>query len=168
MLHRQSQIVNRKCESLPLKMPTQAQNLSREMILPAYKAAILPGPPIPPLTRIENPVSRIPVSCVFDTCREPYTNSPFSCKTNPIFEKPKINATPLSQTTYENTCPFGRQKTNPKRTQTNPIQSQSNSKRSPDPYGSASRNPKAGDQTNAIPHWTRKNGWEESSFLLKY
>ena len=26
-------------------MATEAQNLSREMILPAYKAAILPGPP---------------------------------------------------------------------------------------------------------------------------
>ncbi|MHC4346013.1 MAG: hypothetical protein ACYSUP_15170 [Planctomycetota bacterium] len=29
-------------------MSTQAQNLSREMILSAYKAAISPGPPIPP------------------------------------------------------------------------------------------------------------------------
>jgi len=26
-------------------MATEAQNLSREMILPAYKAAISPGPP---------------------------------------------------------------------------------------------------------------------------
>jgi hypothetical protein len=33
-------------------MATQAQNLSREMILPAYKAAISPEPPIPPRSPI--------------------------------------------------------------------------------------------------------------------
>jgi hypothetical protein len=37
-------------------MPTQAQNLSREMNLPAYKAAISPGPP-PPNTTPANPAT---------------------------------------------------------------------------------------------------------------
>ena len=33
-------------------MATEAQNLSREMILPSYKAAISPGPP-PSLTQCD-------------------------------------------------------------------------------------------------------------------
>jgi len=48
-------------------MPSEPQNLSREMILPAYKAAISPGPPILPLTRIENRPSRhLPSSSIKD------------------------------------------------------------------------------------------------------
>jgi hypothetical protein len=43
-------------------MPTQAQDLSREMILPAYKAAISLGPPTPhqsPLTIYRLPFNLI-------------------------------------------------------------------------------------------------------------
>jgi hypothetical protein len=56
-LNSKSEIVNSKSQSL--LMPTQPQNLSRETILPAYKAAISPGPPILPLTLARRPFGGI-------------------------------------------------------------------------------------------------------------
>ena len=73
---------------------------------------------------IKNPCAPRLASCLFDFCRISSTNSPFSCKTNPICKNPKTNSTPFSQTTYENISPFDRPKANPKRTQTNPKQTQ--------------------------------------------
>ena len=76
-----------------LPMPTEAQNLSRQMILRAYKALILPAYKaalhLPALSIAE-------VSRTLYLCREPSTLVArtlqidyFLCKTNPISEKSK-------------------------------------------------------------------------------
>jgi len=53
-------------------MASETQILSREMILPAYKAADI----------------YVPIRHLY-IYREPSTNQLFLCKTNPIIEKPK-------------------------------------------------------------------------------
>jgi hypothetical protein len=65
--------------------------------------------------------------CIFRyKCRISSTNRPLFVQTNPISEKPKITATPFSQTTYDNMPTFALPKANPKRTQTNPNEPKAN------------------------------------------
>ncbi|MHC4156014.1 MAG: hypothetical protein ACYST6_13975 [Planctomycetota bacterium] len=115
-------------------MSTQAQNLSREMILSAYKAAISPGPPIPPestvnwqlttvnsllsSTLVENPLQIRPF-------RAKQKTNPKQTQTNPKqtqFPKDSKNNTTLLYTKgYDNETVFSVQQNEPKRTQSNPI-----------------------------------------------
>jgi hypothetical protein len=104
-------------------MPTQAQNSSREIILPAYKAAISPGPPIPPLTRIEHQESLPLASSLFDFCRESCTNRRFFVQTNPICADPEYTLTSVPTKGCGNNAEFPPSKANPnepKRTQSKP------------------------------------------------
>jgi hypothetical protein len=92
-------------------MATPAQNLSREMILLAYKAAISPG--------------SLPSSLYF--CRESSTNRPFFVQTNPISKKPENTLTSFMKKGYERNVRFSPTKTNPNE----PKQSQSDPHFSP-------------------------------------
>jgi hypothetical protein len=105
----------------------------------------------------------------FGFARKSSTNSPFSCKTNPICTNPEYALTSFSARAYRKNAKFSPTKAKPnkpKQSQSDPIfrplwhpkakanpskpkQTQSNSKRSGDPYGSTARNPQSGDQTNA-------------------
>jgi len=101
-----------------LTMPTQPQNLSREMILPAYKALILPAYK-----------AALHLSRTLYICRESSTTvektlqiDPFLCKTNPISTEAKTNLTLYLKNVYENFIPPRTRENEPK---TNPIQTQS-------------------------------------------
>jgi hypothetical protein len=86
-------------------MPSQAQNSSREMILPAYKAAISPGPPTPhqsPLT-----IYRLPFNQ--------------NMQNKPNFPKAKINATSLYTKGYENELAFSFRENKPNLSRRSPL-----------------------------------------------
>jgi hypothetical protein len=110
-------------------MATQAQNLSREMILPAYKAAISPGPPIPPGSPMPHLFVLSPSGLILShtkqilmlTRKSTYKIGAVSCKTNPISQIPQIDLSPVSAMGYEKTGPSAALKAKPKQTQTKPI-----------------------------------------------
>ncbi|HUW20640.1 MAG TPA: hypothetical protein VMW16_15185 [Sedimentisphaerales bacterium] len=82
-------------------MSTQAQNLSREMVLPAYKAAISPGP-LPSLLYI---------------CREASTNSPFYAKQTQSCPPPADSKPFIPKRLMKIHEPFRPAKNKPKQTQ---------------------------------------------------
>jgi hypothetical protein len=111
-------------------MATQGQNSSREMTLPAYKAAISPGPPLSrPTTsnsarlrsvdQLAHLAEPVPIRQyeIRDTRCQIRTNL---CKTNPISKNPKISATFFQTKGYDNETPFGPTQNEPKRTQNEP------------------------------------------------
>ena len=95
-------------------MATEAQNLSREMILPAYKAALH----LPALSIAE-------VSRILYNCRGSSTNRLLFMQNKPNFLRGQINATLFAAKDYENKWQRrvrkNKPKTNPIQTQTNPI-----------------------------------------------
>jgi len=107
---------------------TQPQNSSREIILPAYKAPISPGPPLSHTTpansanRLNPQESDCPES--ENVRRITYEFISKLCKTNPISKTPKISANPVSTKDYANEGHFRTDENEPKRTQTNPKRTQ--------------------------------------------
>jgi len=97
-----------------LAMPAEAQNLSRQMILRAYKALILPAYK-----------AALLMSRILYNCRGSFTNRLLFMQNKPNSQKDKINATLFATRDYENKpprpTPKNKPKTNPKQTQTNPI-----------------------------------------------
>jgi len=108
-------------------MPSEPQNLSREMILPAYKAAISPGSPLSHTTpansanRLNPQESDCPES--ENVRRITYEFISKLCKTNPILSASGGFKTLYFTTGYDNIPSFALPKTNPnepKRTQSKP------------------------------------------------
>jgi hypothetical protein len=100
-----------------LTMATKAQILSREMILPAYKAAML----------ISFIFSYFLLSPLY-ICRERSTNPPLFIQNKPNFQKSQINVNKVLERDYENERLHRSPKTNPIQTQSNPKQTQSKPK----------------------------------------
>jgi len=106
-------------------MATQAQNLSPEMILPAYKAPISPGPPILPShykSRATSHESRITsrLNPQESDCPESenvrritYEFISKLCKTNPICKKLEYALTSFDARGYVENSRFSRAKANP-------------------------------------------------------
>jgi len=105
-------------------MPSEPQNLSREMILPAYKAAISPGSPLSHTTpansanRLNPQESDCPES--ENVRRITYEFISKLCKTNPILSASGGFKTLYLAKAYENQGPPAGPKNEPKRTQTKP------------------------------------------------
>ncbi len=124
MVHSSLFIDNRKQTSdiRGFPMAIENQNLSREMAH-AYLTGNAP--------KIENPVIYVPIRHLYN-CREPSTNQPFLCKTNPILSAVgglQMNANLYNTTDYERkrdwTLGENKPNTNPIQTQFKPKQTQS-------------------------------------------
>jgi hypothetical protein len=134
-----------------VKSAKPPQDLSREMILPAYKAAISPGPPLSHTTTSNS--ANLPAACppsFWRVCLAGRLNPQESdcpesenvrrityefisklCKTNPILSASGGFKTLYLTKTYVTNAEFYPPKTNPKRTQNEPKQSQADPRFSP-------------------------------------
>ena len=147
---------------------TKSEIVNRKLDKPAHKAAISPGPPIPPrptvlcpLPSVLHPLSSYPPTnktppegppqfcnlhfdlCIFlYTCRESSTNRPLFVQTNPILSASGGFKTPYLAKGYENERLPARPKTNPKRTQTNPKRTQFLARQGPPNPKQTQANPK--------------------------
>jgi hypothetical protein len=91
-----------------------------------------------------------PASSLFDFCREPSTNRPFSCKTNPICTSPQYALTSFITKCYAKKAIFSRPKANPNE----PKQSQSDPHFSPAKATQSQNEPK---QTQSKPNLSRRS-----------
>ncbi|MHC4335406.1 MAG: hypothetical protein ACYSUV_16905 [Planctomycetota bacterium] len=80
-------------------MSTQAQNLSREMILSAYKAAISPGPPIPPESTVNWQLTTVNSLLSSTLVENPLQIRPFRAKQKPKQTQSKPNFPKTQKTT---------------------------------------------------------------------
>jgi hypothetical protein len=104
-------------------MATQAQNLSREMILPAYKAAISPGSPIPPESTVNCQLSTVNSLLTSTPVESPLQIRPFRAKRTQFQKHPKSAQLSFSQRLMAIQPPSAAQKqtqNEPKRTQSKP------------------------------------------------
>ena len=99
-------------------MTTKAQILSREMILPAYKAAMLTS----------FIFSYFLLSSLY-ICRESSTNSPLFLQYKPNFKNDQINVNKVLERDYENVRLHRPRKQTQNKPNSNPIQTQSNPKK---------------------------------------
>jgi hypothetical protein len=130
-------------------MPTQTQNLSREMTLYPMRCVgyligvYLTGTAHPAGINCQLATDNCQLSSFFYNSRESSTNRPFFVQTNPISKTPKISPTSFFTKGYDNHTPSGTGKTNPNE----PKQSQS------DPHFS----PASGPQSQNKPKQTQSN-----------